>query len=91
VTGRPPPSGSAARVWTLLAVFWLWQLLPVAIRYQRKAAREAAASGGLYEWPRSIWNRPLLLWAIVLAAGTLLIIGMVAAGIYGDPGSNRGS
>lgn len=84
-----PPSGSAARVWTLLAAFWLWLLLPVAIHDQRKAKRETAESPALYEWPNSLWNRPLLLWLVVFAAEMVLIIAMVAAGMYGDPGASH--
>jgi hypothetical protein len=84
-TPREPPSGSRARVWTLLAAFWLWLLLPVAIHYQRKARREADESGGLYVWPNNLWNRPVLLYLVVLACSFGLVLLMVFAGIYGDP------
>jgi hypothetical protein len=83
---RDPPSAGAARIWTALAVLWLWFLLPVAIHFQRKARREAAESGGRYAWPRTIWTRPVLLWLIVLAATFGLVLVMVAVGMYGDPG-----
>jgi hypothetical protein len=72
-------------VWTLLAAFWLWLLLPVAIYYQRKARREAEASPDVFEWRKTVWNRPILLWLIVFAASLILIVAMVALGIYGDP------
>ena len=78
-----PPSGDAARVFTLLAAFWLWFLLPVAVHFQRKARREAEASDGAYVWPRTIWNRPIVLSFIVFAAGLALVIAMAAAGLYG--------
>jgi hypothetical protein len=78
-----PPSATPARVWTLLAAFWLWFLLPVAIHFQRKARREVEESHGRYEWPRTIWNRPLLLWFVVFIAGMALIFAMAATGMYG--------
>ena len=78
-----PPSASAARVFTVLAAFWLWLLLPLAVHYQRRARREAEASGGMYVWPKTLWNRPILLWLIVLVATVVLVIGMAAAGWYG--------
>jgi hypothetical protein len=83
--GIAPPSGQAARIFTLLRVFWLWLLIPFAVHLQRKARREADESGGVYVWPRSIWNRPLILWLIVLTIGMTLIFAMAAAGLYGDP------
>lgn len=83
---REPPSGPKARAWTLVAAFWLWLLLPVAIHYQRRARAEAAASGGAYEWPRSLLNRPIILWLTVLAAALALVLVLVVVGIYGDPG-----
>jgi len=81
-----PPSGDQARLFTLLGAFWLWFLVPVAVYYQRKARREVEASGGAYEWPRTIWNRPVLLWLIVFACSMALIIVMVSGGWYGEPG-----
>jgi hypothetical protein len=84
--GSPPPSASKARVWTILSAFWLWLLLPVAVHYQRKARQEAEQSGGRYEWPRTIWNRPVVLWAIVFGASMTILLLMVFLGIYGDPG-----
>lgn len=83
VHAQRPPSGDAARIITLLAAFWLWFLLPLAIHFQRKARREAAESGGLYEWPRTIWNRPLVLWLIVLVAALTLVLMLAAVGAYG--------
>jgi hypothetical protein len=77
--------GVSSEVWTLLAAFWLWLLLPVAIHYQRKARREADESGGLYVWPNNLWNRPVLLYLVVLACSFGLVLLMVFAGIYGDP------
>jgi len=70
-------------VWTLLAALWLWLLLPVAIHYQRKARREAAESGGRYVWPNSLWNRPVLLWLLVLAGEIVLVTAMASVGAYG--------
>jgi hypothetical protein len=81
---REPPSGNRAKVWTLLAAFWLWFLLPVAVHYQRKARREAETSGGLYVWPRTLLNRPVLLYLVVLAASLTLVLLMVVIGLYGD-------
>ena len=80
-----PPSAGAARIWTALAVLWMWFLLPVAVHFQRKARREAEASGGRHAWPRTIWTRPVLLWLIVLAASLGMILLMLVFG-YGDPG-----
>jgi hypothetical protein len=60
--------------------------LPVAVHYQRKARQEAEQSGGRYEWPRTIWNRPVVLWAIVFGASMTILLLMVFLGIYGDPG-----
>jgi hypothetical protein len=80
---RRPPSGDNARVWTLLAVFWLWLLLPVAIHYQRKARREAELSDGLYIWPRSLWNRPVALWLVVLLIALGFTLAMAAIGVFG--------
>jgi len=82
-TPREPPSGSRARLWTLLAALWLWVLLPVAIHYQRKARREAEESGGLYVWPNSLWNRPVLFYLVVLVCSFGLVLLMVFLGIYG--------
>jgi hypothetical protein len=81
---RDPPSGSRARVWTLLSAFWMWFFLPVAIHYQRKARREADASGGFYVWPKSLWNRPVVLFLIVLLVSVGLVVAMAAVGMYGD-------
>ena len=83
---RTPPSGDRARLFTLLSAFWLWFLLPVAIYYQRKARREVEASNGFYEWPRTLLNRPIALFLVVLAATLALVMVMVVIGIYGDPG-----
>jgi hypothetical protein len=83
MTLREPPSGSKARLWTLLAAFWLWLLLPIAVYYQRKARREAIESDGLYVWPKTILNRPILLWLIVLFGSVALIVLMAASGLYG--------
>jgi len=79
-----PPSGGKALVWTLLAAFWLWLLLPVAIHYTRKARREAEFSDGRYVWSRSLLHRPVLLWLLVFGSGMALIFVMAATGIYGD-------
>ena len=80
-----PPSGDKARIFTLLAAFWLWFLLPIAIYYQRKAFQEVSASGGRYVWPRTLLNRPIVLWLLVLAGSMLLIFAMITVGMYGDP------
>ena len=80
-----PPSGSKALLWTILAAFWLWVLLPVAIHYTRRAHREAEASDGRYVWSRSLLHRPVLLWFVVLASSMVLIVVMVLTGLYGDP------
>ena len=69
-----------------VSAFWLWFLLPVAIYYQRKARREVEASNGFYEWPRTLLNRPIALFLVVLAATLALVMVMVVIGIYGDPG-----
>jgi hypothetical protein len=68
----------------LLAVFWLWLLVPVAIHYQRKARREAEESGGLYVWPYSLLNRPVL-YLVALGCCVGLTILMASLGLYGDP------
>jgi hypothetical protein len=52
----------------------LWVLLPVAIHYQRKARREADESGGLYVWPNSLWNRPVLFFLVVLVGNFGLVL-----------------
>lgn len=70
-------------MWTLLAPFWLSFLLPAATHFQRKARREAEEAGGLYVWPRTIWNRPVLLWFVVFVAEMTLIFALAAAGVYG--------
>lgn len=70
-------------MWTLLTALGLWFLLPVALHFQRKARREAEESGGLYEWPQTIWNRPMLLWIVVLSSAMGLILALAAAGIFG--------
>jgi hypothetical protein len=80
-----PPSGSKALVWTILAAFWLWLLLPVAIYYNRRARREADESNGRYRWSDSVLHRPVLLWLIVFACTMALTLAMVAIGLYGDP------
>lgn len=80
-----PPSGSKALVWTILAAFWLWLLLPVAIYYNRRARREADESNGRYRWSNSVLHRPVLLWSIALACSTALVAAMVAIGRYGRP------
>jgi hypothetical protein len=72
-------------IWTILAAFWLWLLLPVAIHYNRRARREAAESNGRYRWSNSILHRPVLLWVIVFACSMALIFATAAAGLYGDP------
>ena len=73
-------------MWTLLAAFWLWLLLPVAIYYTRRARQEATASNGLYEWSsRDLLHRPILLWLVALAAELALVAAMVLLGMYGDP------
>jgi len=82
-TPREPPSGSRARLWTLLAGLWLWVLLPVAIHYQRKARREADESGGLYVWPNSLWNRPVLFFLVVLVCNFGLVLLVAFVGMYG--------
>lgn len=66
-----------------MAAFWLWFLLPVAIHFQRKARREAEDSGGFYEWPRTLLNRPVALFLIVLGGTLVLAMLMAAAGTYG--------
>ena len=68
-------------MWTLLAGPWLWVLLPVAIHYQRKARREAEESGGLYVWPNSLWNRPVLFYLVVLVCSFGLVLLMAFVGI----------
>jgi hypothetical protein len=57
----------------------LGSLLPVAIHYQRKARREAEESGGLYVWPNSLWNRPVLFYLVVLVCsfGLTLLMALV--------------
>lgn len=80
-----PPAGSKALVWTILAAFWLWLLLPVAIHYSRRARREADESNGRYRWSNSVLHRPVLLWSIVLAGTMALIFAMAALGLYGNP------
>ena len=80
---RTPPSGDRARLLTLLAAFWLWLLLPVAIHFQRKARREAEESGGRYEWPRTLLNRPIALFLVVLGGTLVLVMLMAAVGLYG--------
>ena len=82
--GLRPPSGDAARVLTILAACWLWLLLPFAVHFQRKARHEAEESLGLYVWPRTIWNRPIVLWLLVMSATLMLVLAMVAVGAYGD-------
>lgn len=84
VRGLRPPSGDAARALTILGACWLWMLLPLAVHLQRKARREADSSNGLYVWPRTIWNRPIVLWLLVMAATLTLVLAMVAVGAYGD-------
>ena len=79
-----PPSASKALVWTILAAFWLWFLLPVAIHYSRKARLEAAESDGRYVWSRSLLHRPVLLWLVVFGCAMALIFTMAAIGVYGD-------
>ena len=78
-----PPSASKALLWTILAAFWLWLLLPVAIHYTRKARLEVAESGGRYAWSRSVLHRPVLLFFIVWGCTFGLILGLVAIGAYG--------
>jgi hypothetical protein len=78
-----PPSGNPAVVWTLLAAFWLWFLLPVAVHYTRKARREIEASGGRYQWSRGLLHRPILLWLVVYTSTLALILMMGALGAYG--------
>ncbi len=73
----------------MLSAFWLWFLLPVAIHYQRKARREVEESDGFYEWPRTLWNRPVALYLVVLAGSLALVALMVAVGMYGDLGPTR--
>jgi hypothetical protein len=80
---REPPSAGKARGWTIAAALWLWVLLPVAIHYQRKARREAEESAGAYVWPHTIWNRPVLLWLIVLGTSFVFIFLMAMVGLYG--------
>jgi hypothetical protein len=77
--GAEPPSASKARLWTFLAVSWLWFLLPVAVHYQRQARREAEASGGRYAWPRTLTRRPVLLWFLFMTVslGGFLLVGML--------------
>lgn len=70
-------------MWTLLAALGLWFLLPVALHFQQKARREVEESGGLYEWPQTMWNRPVLLWFVVLSSAMGLILALAAAGIFG--------
>ena len=72
-------------VWTILAAFWLWLLLPVAVYYNGQARREAEQSNGRYRWDNSLLHRPVLLWLIVLACAMALILAMAAIGLYGDP------
>jgi hypothetical protein len=80
-----PPSADKALIWTLLAAFWLWFLLPVAVFYTRKARREVEASGELYEWSsRNLLHRPNLLWFVVFGSSMVLMFAMVLTGIYGD-------
>jgi len=64
-------------------VCWLWFLLPVAIHYQRKARREAEASNGQYIWPRTLVNRPVALYLLVLAGTLAFVVLMAAVGLYG--------
>jgi hypothetical protein len=80
-----PPSANRAQLLTLLGAFWLWFLVPVAVIFQRRARREVEESNGEYEWPRTIWNRPILLWLIVFGSSMALVLLMVAVGMYGDP------
>ena len=79
-----PPSASKALVWTLLAAFWIWFFLPIAVHYTRKARREVEESGGQYAWSRSLLHRPILLYLVVLGCTMLLFVTMVAIGSYGD-------
>ncbi|HEX8770940.1 MAG TPA: hypothetical protein VF711_09250 [Acidimicrobiales bacterium] len=58
-------------------------MLPMAVHYQRKARREALESNGIYVWPNTILNRPILLWLIVLFGSMALIALMSASGLYG--------
>jgi len=73
-------------LFTFLGAFYLWFFVPVAVHYQRKARAEAEGSGGEYDWPRTIWNRPVLLSLIVFGSTMALVLAMVAVGWYGDPG-----
>jgi len=79
------PSVSKALVWTLLAAFWLWLLLPVAVYYTRRAPREAKDSTGRYRWSNNVLHRPVLLRLVVLECEMVLIFAMAATGLYGDP------
>jgi hypothetical protein len=45
--------------------------------------RVAEESPELYHWPRTLWNRPVLLWFVVFVASLTLILGMAAVGLYG--------
>jgi hypothetical protein len=74
--GRPGAGASPLQ-------FWLWFPLPVAIHYQRKPRREAEQSAGAYVWPHTIWNRPLLLWFIVLGASFVFLLVTAMLGLYG--------
>ena len=71
-------------MWTILAAFWLWVLLPVAIHYTRKARLEVAESDGRYVWSRSLLHRPVLLWFVVWACTMALIFTMAATGALGQ-------
>jgi hypothetical protein len=44
--------------------------------------REAEESGGLYVWPNSLWNRPVLFYLVVLACSFGLVLLMAFVGIY---------
>jgi ABC-type Fe3+ transport system permease subunit len=56
-----PPSGPVARLLTVAALV-VPVLLPLAVLYQRRARHEVTASHGRYQWPRSLWNRPVALY-----------------------------
>ena len=73
-----PPSAPLARGLTLLALA-LPILLPPAILYQRKARSEAAASGGRYEWSRSLMNRPVVLCLVTWS--TFLLMAVILTGV----------
>lgn len=70
-----PTSAVTARLWTIAALF-LPILLPVAILYTRRAAVEAALSGGEQRWPQRLIDRPVVFYVVVWITFLAIVFGL---------------